>query len=403
MSTRTFVGIGFGPIQAGLFLLEAHRSGNFDRLVVAEISPDLVAALRRAGGQYMVNVANPDGVVQQQVGPVEALNPRVPEDRAALVAAVAEASELSTALPSVNAFGGADPADTARVLADGLRLKAERNGPRAVVYAAENHNHAAELLEQSVRAQGAPDGHCAFLNTVIGKMSGVAEGTETLREQALAPMTPGSARAFLVEAFNRILISRVPWPDFARGIAVFEEKADLLPFEEAKLYGHNAVHAMLGYLLLARRAHFMSDAAAMPDLLAAARTAFVEESGAALCKRHAGVDPLFTPAGFAAYADDLLVRMVNPYLRDAVDRVTRDPRRKLGWNDRLIGAMRAALAQGIVPRQLARGAQAAALAVGARGRAVVAILLQDIWGDEQARDPVARAIVSLIQEGEREH
>ena len=32
---KTFVGFGFGPIQSGLFLLEAFRSGNFDRYVVA--------------------------------------------------------------------------------------------------------------------------------------------------------------------------------------------------------------------------------------------------------------------------------------------------------------------------------------------------------------------------------
>ena len=32
----TFVGFGFGAIQAGLFLYEAYRSGNFGRLVVAE-------------------------------------------------------------------------------------------------------------------------------------------------------------------------------------------------------------------------------------------------------------------------------------------------------------------------------------------------------------------------------
>ena len=41
--TRTYVGFGFGAIQAGLFLYEAYRSGNFARLVVAEVLPDLVA------------------------------------------------------------------------------------------------------------------------------------------------------------------------------------------------------------------------------------------------------------------------------------------------------------------------------------------------------------------------
>ena len=79
------------------------------------------------------------------------------------------------------------------------------------------------------------------------------------------------------------------------------------------------------------------------------RAAFIEESGAALIRKNAGVDPLFTPLGYTAYADDLLERMTNPYLHDLVERVGRDPQRKLGWDDRLIGTMRVAMAQGITP------------------------------------------------------
>ena len=44
---RTFVGFGFGAIQAGLFLYEALRSGNFGRLVVGEVLPDVVDTVRR--------------------------------------------------------------------------------------------------------------------------------------------------------------------------------------------------------------------------------------------------------------------------------------------------------------------------------------------------------------------
>ncbi len=64
----------------------------------------------------------------------------------------------------------------------------------------------------------------------------------------LARLTPVTDRAILVEEFNRILVTRVNLPGFRRGIEVFVEKDDLLPFEEAKLYGHNAIHALIGYL-----------------------------------------------------------------------------------------------------------------------------------------------------------
>ncbi len=43
--SQTFVGFGFGPIQAGVFILEAFRSGRFRRIVVGEILPEITKAL----------------------------------------------------------------------------------------------------------------------------------------------------------------------------------------------------------------------------------------------------------------------------------------------------------------------------------------------------------------------
>ena len=71
------------------------------------------------------------------------------------------------------------PGSIHRILAQGLRKKAAAGGPRAVIYAAENHNHAAEILEAAVWGE-IPDAEkpavrawVCFLNTVIGKMSGI--------------------------------------------------------------------------------------------------------------------------------------------------------------------------------------------------------------------------------------
>lgn len=399
MSTRTFVGIGFGAIQAGLFLDEAFRSGQFGRLVVAEVMPATVAALRAGGGRYTVNVATPTGLVQHVVEGLEILNPHDPADRPRLIEAIATADEMATALPSVAFYGGDQPADAARLLAEGLTRGADR---RTLLYAAENHNHAAEQLEAALARLLPPSvwrARFAAVNTVIGKMSGVVADPAQIAAQALTPLTPGAGRAFLVEAFNRILISRPPWPDYRRGIGVFEEKADLLPFEEAKLYGHNATHALLGYRLALAGHRFMDEARADRPLLEAARAAFIGESGAALCRKHAGLDPLFTPAGYAAYADDLLERMLNPHLRDQVERVTRDPARKLGWDDRLIGTLRLALAQGLTPRGYALGAAAALLRLGtqqgvAPRRLLDPAALARLWPDAP---PAATApIVALL-------
>jgi len=400
--SRTFVGFGFGPINGGLFLYEAFKSGAFDRLVVAEIMPELVAAVRAGGGAYWVNVAHREGIARERVTGVEILNPTVANDCARLTGALAEAREIATALPSVDFFTRGAPA-VADVLARGLEKKLAAAAPApAVIYAGENHNHAAEILEKCVTDRM---GHAArdmgrsvqFLNTVIGKMSGAAQDPEQIARDNLAPLTDGASRAFLVEEFNRILISRIRLPGFSRGIAAFAEKDDLLPFEEAKLYGHNATHALLGLLADEKGCRHMSDIAADEATIAFGRAAFLEESGKGLQRRHAGVDALFTPDGWRAYAEDLLARMMNPWLRDQVARVIRDPARKLGWDDRLIGAMRVALDAGIRPVHFARGA---ALAVQRLRREQpgrnAADLLAACWPDDPDAASRRRELFELI-------
>ncbi len=391
---RTFLGFGFGAIQTGLFLYEAFRSGAFRRFVVAEVQPDVVASVRGARGFFTVNIAHPERVESARLGPVEIENPGEPPDRARLIATVAEAAEIATAVPSVAFYRSPGPGSLHRVLAAGFQLRFATDGPPVVVYAAENDNRAAEILEEAVLAE-LPAGEresvrhrVRFLNTVIGKMSGVVSSPEEVRERALAPLTPGADRAILVEAFNRILISAIRFEPgaacgFRRGIDVFREKPDLLPFEEAKLYGHNATHAAAAYLAAAAGRRMIADVRTMPGALAFLRRAFVEESGAALIKKYAGLDPLFTPEGYAAYADDLLDRMTNPFLGDTVERVGRDPERKLGWDDRLVGTLRLALEAGIAPRRFAMATAAALRALDpalASDSAPLGPVLGRIWG-----------------------
>jgi mannitol-1-phosphate 5-dehydrogenase len=414
--TRTYVGFGFGAIQAGLFLYEAFRSGAFSRLVVAEVLPEVVAAARRAEGHYTVNIAHSDQVEHAEVGPIEIYNPALQLDRGRLIHAIAEAEEIGTAIPSVAYYVSKGPGSIHRILAEGLRQKAAHGGPRAIVYAAENHNHAAEILEANVLEEipenelEAVRSRVCFLNTVIGKMSGVVTDPEEIETQHLTTITPGEERAFLVEAFNRILISKIEFEEtaeetpFRRGIAVFEEKGDLLPFEEAKLYGHNATHALAAYLGAIRGVERIANLREIPGVLSFLRAAFIEESGEALVRKHAGVDPLFTRQGYVEYADDLLERMTNPYLRDTVERVGRDPQRKLGWDDRLIGTMRVALRQSVEPWRYAVGAAAALSTLepaAAQSNTSPETLLGSIWGGKSPQKREKERVLELVEAGRR--
>jgi len=409
---KTFVGFGFGPIQSGLFLFEAYASGNFSRLVVAEVNAALVEAVRANGHRYTLNIARKDRIDQCEVAGVEVLNPGVPEDRQRLVDAVAQSDEISTSLPSVQFYNAGADTSVARILAEGL--VARQQPLPTVVYAAENHNHAAELLRGRVEAHAPARAltHVDVLNTVIGKMSGVIREPDVIERMGLATMTPELPHAILVEEFNRILVSRVRLDGYRRGIDVFVEKDDLLPFEEAKLYGHNAIHALIAYLADQKGLQTIAEAGHDEEIMAIAREAFINESGAALIARHSDLgDPLFTPDGYRDYAEDLLERMVSPNLNDLVSRVGRDHVRKLGREDRFYGTMAIALEHGIEPTNLALGAAACMcslierqhdlpesvahlpLRVSDLTHAALRSVLLGLWGG--VSDPLTQRLVSL--------
>lgn len=332
---KTFLGIGAGPIQTGIFVAGAWRGG-FDRIVLAEVDPDIVRTVR-AAGSITVNTAGQDPATYDRI---EIYNPSVPEDAARLEEAAAEAIAVNTALPSPAFYKFAAP-----YLAPGF---ARAIAPK-YVYASENSTVAASELRKVV----GDFPHVHYLDTVIGKMSKVFDASE-IEMGSQSPrytLAPGCAKGHLVEAFNTIYTETAPGIESV-GIDGLFPKTDLHPFEEAKLYGHNAAHFVLGERAAWQRLDTMDEAANFPELMGAVRTVLRDECGAALCKKFAGADAFFEPANYARFADELLARMVSPALADSVARVIRDPARKLAWDDRLIGAIRLCHAQGITPTVL---------------------------------------------------
>jgi mannitol-1-phosphate 5-dehydrogenase len=368
MAEHIFTGFGFGPIQGGLFVKDAFQSGNFARIVAAEIDAEIVEAVRANKGSYYVNVARADGVEVLKIDNVELFNPNVAADRRMLLEALAQSTEIATCLPSVDFydFGGAN--SVASLIADGLK---NSKAQATIIYTAENNNRAAEMLEEAVTKKiGAlsPE-KVQFLNTVIGKMSRVVTdlpeaglivaGPAEIAELKLKTIAPGIKRSFLVEEFNRILASRTQITGFKPGIEVFIEKDDLLAFEEAKLYGHNAVHSLLGFISAVKGYTKMTELKRDQAVMQIGKRVFLQESGAALIKKYGSIgDELFTEAGFRDYAQDLLERMTNPYLGDTVARVVRDAVRKLRIDGRIFGTMTLALEYGIEPTNMALGAMA---------------------------------------------
>ena len=355
MQEHILTGFGFGPVQAGLFVNEAFHSTNFRRIVISEIDAELVDAITANNGSYYVNIAKANGIEAVKIEGIKIFNPDVEEGRNALIEALSRSTEIVTSLPSVS-FYDVTNNSAASLIARGLQ---NHKADATIIYTAENNNHAGQILEEAVtkKLNKPLSDRVQFLNTVIGKMSRIVTNPQQINQKNLTPIAPGADKAFLVEEFNKILVTKCDIDGFKPGIEVFLEKDDLLPFEEAKLYGHNAIHTLLAYLGACKNYTKMKEIKNDEKIMKTARDAFINESGAALTKKYSHLnDQLFTQAGYEIYAEDLLERMTNPYLDDTIERAGRDPVRKLGLYDRIFGTMSLALQQNIKPVNMALGA-----------------------------------------------
>ena len=278
-----------------------------------------------------------------------------------------------------------------------------------MLYAAENAVNAAACSGgSSCRRLGRPEasGCLDVRDTVIGKMSGVIDDPAEIA--ALGPrttITPGLQPAFLVEAFDRILVSRVDpgggtgpstpaspccarwttWPP-SRPPSCWDTTPPMPWPASRHAAGPDRV----------------ADLEQVPGAMAFLRAAFLEESGGRSRRGSPGADPLFTADGYAAFADDLLARMVNPHLADTIERASRDPRRKLGWDDRLVGTIRVCMSAGIEAPRYALGTAAglAILEPGVLdGRVPVAVALRACWPADGPDSEAAQQLAGLVADG----
>lgn len=122
---------------------------------------------------------------------------------------------------------------------------------------------------------------------------------------------------------------------------------------ERKFYTYNAANGTTAYLGYLRGHKYLSDAAHDPFIVAALQGVY-DETGRALSAKH-GI-PLEEHQKFTASS---LRKLQDRNIIDYVERNARDPMRKLGPEDRLVGSARLVAHYGIEPRYLARSIAAA--------------------------------------------
>ena len=305
------VHFGAGNIGRGFVGLLLHEAGY--EVVFADVNAELIDALATADS-YRVHLVGDESETKTVTG-FRAINSA--SDEEALVAEIATADVVTTAVgPRILRF-------IAPVIAKGLAARAA-DAPRLAVMACENAIGATDLLAAELM-DGLPD------DDAREEIASRAVFANTAVDRIVPAQDPGAGIDVTVETFYEWVVDRSPFAGDVPDIPGAHFVDSLGPYIERKLFTVNTGHATVAYTGYLEGVATISEAIALPAVLAAVEAA-LEETSAALSAKH-GLDA----DELAAYRAKILNRFRNPHLVDEVTRVGREPLRKLGRNDRFIG------------------------------------------------------------------
>ena len=322
--------IGAGKIARGFIGHLLYLSGvPFTFIEKAEPLVDLI----NARGQYTVNIlGNPDANCLVQGAKAVRL-----DDTDAAADVVAGAVAVFTAVGGKN-LGGIVP-----LLAEGIRRKSASGGKLNVV-TCENWKQPAAILERGVREALADDAAAsAYIDENVGfteaviMRSGIEAGPELL---ARDPLIVNVQDYWELPVDASRLKGELP-P--IRGLKLIHAFTGFL---ERKFYTYNAANgttsylgALLGYEVLADAAH--------DERILKVLDGVYQETARALSAKHDF--PLEEQLAFTLTSK----RKLQDYtIVDSIERNARDPIRKLGPEDRLVGSARLVQSYGIRPDNL---------------------------------------------------
>lgn len=319
--------IHFGAGNIGRGFIGAALQDAGYHVVFADVDSELVNLLNSVDG-YRVIELGADGQTREYKN-FEALNSI--SDRERLIemigtADVITASVGATVLPRI-----------AEVIAIGLDRR-QRPEP-AVVMACENAVNATDLLAKEVLKYHAVQTRAVFCNTAVDR---------------IVPLQPeGLSPSVEVEAFCEWVIETKNLRGTELHIPIATLVEDLAPYIERKLFTVNTAHCAVAYL--GQQAGFPTIASAMRDSEIANQVRqILNETSTALIRRFS-----FDPERHLAYVNKTIARLASEVIDDQVERVGRQPLRKLSRQERLISPAAYLAEAGIAIPGLLRAVSAA--------------------------------------------
>lgn len=331
--SKTAVIFGAGNIGRG-FIGQLFSESGYE-VVFVDVDQELVSALNERR-QYHLQIVSNSGSEDHWISPVRAIHGR---DSAAVAAALLEASLAATAV-GANALKY-----IAGNIAAGLALRAEMRKPPLNFIVCENLHGAAAHLRELCLQQAAGEAkvyveeQTGFVDTVIGRM--VPMPTAEMRQQ--------DPSLIKVEAYKELPVQRSGFVGEIPAVVAMKAEDNFEVFTARKLYIHNCGHALMAYAGYQRGYEFGYEVMA-DEKLRNFMLAGLQESAAAIASA-LGADANW----LQQHVQELLLRFDNRQLGDRIFRLGRDPVRKLAREDRLTGAAKLAMQQGLPAKNLAWG------------------------------------------------
>ncbi len=311
------------------FIGQLFARGGYE-VVFVDIDERIVAELNRRGG-YDVVIAHPDG--HETTIEVEGVRAVSANDREAVAREIVDASIAATAVGT-----GALPAVAGLIRSGVERRRRERpESPLDVILAENAHDAAAIVADALGSGPGGEENRRAvgLVETSIGKMVPIVPSEVAARDPLLV----------YAEPYNTLIVDAHGFRGTAPDVPDLRSVENIRAYVERKLFLHNLGHAAVAYLGFrnAPRITLIAEAVELPPVRSATRAA-MSESVTALAAAHPDT---LDHASLEEHREDLLTRFANRALGDTVFRVGRDLSRKLGRDDRLVGAMRLAASHGL--------------------------------------------------------
>lgn len=252
-------------------------------------------------------------------------------------------NEISTADVMATAVGANALTHIYKTIAEGIK---QRESPLNIIIC-ENLRHMSRIFREKLLPylpEGFPiDKKVGLIETSIGKMVPIMPDEVKSRDPLLV----------WAEAYNTLYVAQDGFIGDIPQVEGVVARSNFDAYVDQKLFIHNLGHAVtayMGYLVEPENTHIWS--AIENEVVRGIAEAAMWESAHALISEY---PTEFNEQNQQTYIDDLMKRFGNAYLGDTIFRVGRDVTRKLGFDERLIGAARLDLKHRITPRYTALG------------------------------------------------